>query len=38
MENITVELPFKEPLYNEKLGITKDILQPREFHSKICEK
>ena len=29
----TVELRFNEPLYNEVLGITNDILQPKEFKS-----
>ena len=29
----TVEPRFNEPLYNEALGITNNILQPREFKS-----
>ena len=30
----TVERRFNEPLYNEVLGITKDILQPGQSYSK----
>ena len=29
----TVKPRFNEPLYNEVLGITNDILHPREFKS-----
>ena len=31
----TVKPPFNEPLYNEVLGITNDILQPSQSYSKI---
>ncbi len=33
----TVEPRFNEPLYNEVLGLTNDILQPGQNYSKMYE-